>query len=309
MSIRINVDPSNPGQFFACCGLLELADRLWRGTEGWFIPSESVFSLTSCETTTLLQLLSSVREVGLRGELSPALQAEREELEKRRRQVKKTGKELERDEEERRKELGTLLRSGAISIDQPFNLRLDWWQGGDEQLPKTWAGRQEVLRIADSALNGLLEAFATESPFDYACVMRLGSDESEEAKDEQGKVEPFYFDARRGTTAMPLDIGFSPDSLKMVSLAYPAVEFLALVGFQRFRPMATARRRVYDYQVWTRPLAASVAPVAACGLLADLGGQVFRFENAFRTDQKKHKAFKAATPVSRRNNGQSTRAI
>ena len=35
-SIRVNVDPTNPGQFFACCGFLELADRLWRGAEGWF---------------------------------------------------------------------------------------------------------------------------------------------------------------------------------------------------------------------------------------------------------------------------------
>src|SRR5713101_7923646 len=36
MSIRINVDPTNPGQFFACCGLLELAYRLRPGAEGWF---------------------------------------------------------------------------------------------------------------------------------------------------------------------------------------------------------------------------------------------------------------------------------
>ena len=34
--IRVRVDPTNPGQFFACCGLLELADRLWDGAEGWF---------------------------------------------------------------------------------------------------------------------------------------------------------------------------------------------------------------------------------------------------------------------------------
>ncbi len=34
--IHIKVDVTNPGQFFACCGLLELADRLWPGAEGWF---------------------------------------------------------------------------------------------------------------------------------------------------------------------------------------------------------------------------------------------------------------------------------
>ena len=31
--IQLNVDPTNPGQFFACCGLLELADRLRDGAE------------------------------------------------------------------------------------------------------------------------------------------------------------------------------------------------------------------------------------------------------------------------------------
>ncbi len=39
-TIRVNVDPTNPGQFFACCGLLELADRLWPGAEGWFEKGE-----------------------------------------------------------------------------------------------------------------------------------------------------------------------------------------------------------------------------------------------------------------------------
>ncbi|MBI4454814.1 MAG: hypothetical protein HY644_02830 [Acidobacteria bacterium] len=34
--IRVPVDLTNPGQFFACCGLLELADRLWPGAQAWF---------------------------------------------------------------------------------------------------------------------------------------------------------------------------------------------------------------------------------------------------------------------------------
>ncbi len=28
-SMSVKVDVTNPGQFFACCGLLELADRMW----------------------------------------------------------------------------------------------------------------------------------------------------------------------------------------------------------------------------------------------------------------------------------------
>jgi CRISPR-associated protein Csb3 len=43
--IQINVDPANPGQFFACCGLFELADRLWPGCETWFDKSGMEFSI------------------------------------------------------------------------------------------------------------------------------------------------------------------------------------------------------------------------------------------------------------------------
>src|SRR5882672_10552493 len=54
--IRINVDLSNPGQFFACCGLLELADRMWPGAEAWF--DTTIFNLrtdgTLREILTLL---------------------------------------------------------------------------------------------------------------------------------------------------------------------------------------------------------------------------------------------------------------
>ena len=35
-TIRIRVDATNPGQFFACCGLLELAARLRPGAFGCF---------------------------------------------------------------------------------------------------------------------------------------------------------------------------------------------------------------------------------------------------------------------------------
>ena len=48
--IKINVDPTNPGQFFACCGLLELADRLWDGAEGAFSASGAEFSVRRKES-------------------------------------------------------------------------------------------------------------------------------------------------------------------------------------------------------------------------------------------------------------------
>jgi CRISPR-associated protein Csb3 len=45
--ITMNADVTNPGQFFACCGLLELAHRLWPGTEAWFgsVTGQTSFSM------------------------------------------------------------------------------------------------------------------------------------------------------------------------------------------------------------------------------------------------------------------------
>jgi CRISPR-associated protein Csx14 len=43
--IRVRLEPTNPGQFFACCGLLELAHRLWGGAEGWFEDQQHHFCM------------------------------------------------------------------------------------------------------------------------------------------------------------------------------------------------------------------------------------------------------------------------
>jgi len=261
-SISVRVDPSNPGQFFACCGLLELADRLWKGAEGWF--REKAFSFRALDAVegaerTLGGLVRAVAQVSPRA-VDP-------------------GDEY----------------ASPIDIPAPFELRLDWWKddrsGGDRL--KAWAGSMRGLRIA-SAMQSMLsrEELQTSALLDYAEVVY-------DPAEPDNKVEPFYFDARRGSNARPIDIEFSPDALKMESLAYPAVEFLCLVGIQRFRPLATETPRVFNYYTWAIPLAARVAPLAACGVLTHAAVRGFRFENAFRTDQRKHKAFTTATAIGR----------
>lgn len=313
-AICVRVDPTNPGQFFACCGLLELADRLWEGAEGWFSSEESSFliSSTNGKGCDAARLIAQLMDTGLDGELSPELDKERQELEKTKRVLKKENKALTKRDEDRRKELGKMLREGHIVIGKPFNLRLDWWQEDNEDTAKTWAGSQEVLRIARAAQTLLPDAFASQNPFDYHCVMKhieddadadeenpLHSKNTENDRDAKEKVEPFYFDARRGVNALAIDIGFMPDALGMPTVAFPAVEFLCLVGLQRFRPMPTDMRRVFDYFTWRVPLTTQVAPVAACGHLSQASGRGYRFQIAFRTDQRKHKAFTSATPIER----------
>lgn len=289
-SITVAVDPTNPGQFFACCGLLELAGRLWPGAESWFGSME--FSITG--GGTILNLLDAVRQAGLQSELSPALEQERNALESKKRQLKRAGQALDAVEEKRRKELGTLLREGNIRVGPPFDLLLDWWQEDGDDNPKTWAGSQQVMRIASAAFAATEQAAKTGGLLTFSCVMRpTGSDD-----DEGGKVEPFYFDGSRGANARDIDIGFSPNKLdRLETFAHPAVEFFALVGLQRCRPLPTQERRVFDYFTWTVPCRLAVLPAAVCGLFGDPQACGYRFENAFRTGQKKQKAFNPAIPL------------
>ena len=259
-AIRVRVDPANPGQFFACCGLLELADRFWDGAEGWFEGHSFSFRALDPEKASKSSFGDLLRAVAG----APLRQVD-----------------LNDD------------FSSPIELPAPFGLRLDWWKderSGGNRL-KVWAGSMRSVRIARAMQSALGQtSFHNELLFDLGEVVY---DPGETNK----KVEPFYFDARRGASAQSIDIGFAPDSLQMTSIAYPGVEFLCLVGLQRFRPMPTDIRRIFEYYIWMLPMATPVAPAVACGLVSQVGRRGFRFENAFRTDQRKHKAFTPATPI------------
>lgn len=253
-AIRLAVDPTNPGQFFACCGLLELADRQWPGAEGWF--TDGRFFIAS-RASSLTKLLTTVTTTVL----SPSDPSD----------------EL----------------SSPIELGPPFSLRIDWWtdeRTGGRAL-KVWAGSMRSVRIARAMQAAFRDtALHTEGLFDHGCVVY---DPIEPDK----KVEPYYFDSRRGANAQALDIGFMPDALQMTTIAYPAVEFLSLVGLQRCRPLPTRRPRVFDYFTWSIPLPAIVLSLATGGLLGHVGATGYRFENAFRTDKKTLKSFLPAAPL------------
>jgi len=262
-AISVSVDLSNPGQFFASCGLLEFAHRLWGGAEAWFGCGEfCVRPLDSAGSTekTLGDLLRAIATVPL--------------------------KRIDPEDE----------FSSPIEILGPFDLRLDWWNEEESgKRLKPWAGSMRGFRIALAMQKAMQsEKLQTRNVLDAAQIVY-------DPLDPDKKVEPFYFDARRGSAAKPIDIGFSPDALRMASVAYPAVEFLCLAGLQRFRPRPTESLRRFEYFAWSAPFPTFVAPLAACGLLAQAGDRGFRFENSFRTDQRKHKGFAAATPLARRN--------
>ncbi len=189
--ISIAVDACNPGEFFACCGLLELADRLWRGAEGWFDGGGFYIAPNQSENgRTLVSLLAMVSECALE-QVDPAD-----------------------------------AMASPLWLASPFDLRLDWWQdkraGGSDL--KTWAGKQNVVRIAKAMHAVIMRPLGLALPlFSLAEVLF-------DPADPRNTVEPFYFDNRRACQAHPLDIGFSPDAQGMTIPVHATVEFLCLIG-------------------------------------------------------------------------------
>jgi hypothetical protein len=258
MSFSVNVDPTNPGQFFACCGLLELADRLWPGAEGWFANGVREFHIAGGESLAVL----------IRAVASAKLTL------------------VDCDD----------IYSGRVLIGKPFRpLVLDWWHewGGRPEAKdlKVWAGTMESHGIARAMQHAMRdETFLRPDLFDVGVI-------AYDPDDDTKKKEPYYFDARRGPNAHSRDVGFSPNDLSMTTTAFPAVELLCLVGLQRCLPAKTDETRVYDYFTWANPLPPEMLPPAVAGLVAFPGGIGFRFENWFRTGQRKHKAFRSAIPI------------
>ncbi|MGA3115761.1 MAG: type I-U CRISPR-associated protein Cas8c [Syntrophobacteraceae bacterium] len=291
-SFSVNVDVRNSGQYFACCGLLELAHRLWPGAEGWFDVPRSKFAIFSSDpAATLQKLIAELSQCQISGVRKDQRQ-EKESPELKNGEFGNQGRELSDNEEDRLKELGILARTGAVQLQKPFNIALDWWQTANEDptSPKTWAGRQEIHKIARASQDSLMDIQDLEDLMNHNSVMRAPK-EYKYSKSDQSKVEPFYFDARR--FAHPLDIGFSLDKQLVETMAYPAVELLSLIGLQRFRPLPSSIKWTFEYFVWSRPLLPMVASVAPyCKVLP---GIRYRFELQFRDGKKRYKAFGFST--------------
>ncbi|MBI2265387.1 MAG: hypothetical protein HYU64_09480 [Armatimonadetes bacterium] len=255
---------TNPGQFFACCGLLEVAHRLWPGVEGWF--EDNAFSIAAPLAKNCLDLLvDRLRSARLCSDYEVA--------------------------DDKTCPLRLQDRNSVAPPTAPLSLRLDWWldEAGVGSSLKTWAGQQRVTVISRAMLHtAAMDHGIGEKWLDRGLIAK--------DPDTPGKVvEPFCLDARRFVHS--LDTGFSLDVQQASVTAYPATEFFALVGLQRFRPKSTSDRRSFDYWTWSQALSAPVAAGVACGAVPILGRRGYRFSLRFRDDQKRYKAFSFATQI------------
>jgi len=251
--ITIPVELSNPGQFFACCGLLELANRMWPESLHCGIFTTRDFQIESADPAHTLRTLIEAFTACEVAQLDPDDNA-----------------------------------ASPLQLGPPFGFRLDWWTkyktpkglpvdyGGGDHL-KTWAGQQFGPLIFR-----LMKAACADMPLQAPLDVSKAIHDCKDGKAKKKTISPFYFDARREGTS--LDIGFSPDEQGMSVMAYPAVESLALVGLQRFRPYVeeSTRPRSFAYTAWAEFLPPSVAAAAVCGMINVQSQGIYRFTKPSR---------------------------
>lgn len=131
--IKIQVAPTNPGQFFACCGLLELADRLTGKAEGWFEKGKGEFMINAAmDLETLTQKI-------VRAPLDA------------------------RDKTD---------KASSLSLGKPFHIRIDWWKARERGANglKTWAGSMDGFRIAQAMQKSIPPRSCLTELFDFGVV-------------------------------------------------------------------------------------------------------------------------------------------
>lgn len=115
-TITLDVDATNPGQFLACCGLLELASQLDAQAVGWFELPNFCLALNQPDR------LRKIADCPLaRISVSTNESAQTEE------------------------------KSPPVQLGSPFGLILDWWEDNSASRAgfKTWAGGQTVMGFID----------------------------------------------------------------------------------------------------------------------------------------------------------------
>lgn len=275
--ISIPVDLTNPGQFFACCGLLELADRLWpdAGAEGWF-ERQQFCLVTSGRTKALNALL--VETQGLQFEVGDDRDAGDDED----------------DNNDGSDQIAPICLTWKSA--KPV-IHLDWWS---DRPIKPWAGSMKERVI----LRAMLSAIDPTNADPFNDLRRVQYQSIKPGKNGKSrkpqKKEPFYFDPRRGNRSHPLDCGFSPDAHKMEAECCPALEALCFIGLQRARPASTGIAHQSRYTVWSRlserqpGIPTNVVGAVCSGMVRFAGSIDYVFNNDFRTDQRKHKTFSIA---------------
>ena len=246
--IETNLDPCNPGQYFACCGLLAVADRLSDSAKAWFdcpddTPRQGSFSIVTdnpMEDKILGAFVdATVTEDPLFGD----------------------------------------PYKNPITIDTKNvgSWYLDWWIESDylnaNSALKNWAGTVKIKEdLFEHWLRIIETARAFKSPqcdiFDISIAGK------------KINIDP------RSSFNGGLSIGYSPNKMNFKTSIYPFVELFGAIGLQYNRPTQGKNKNLF-YRIWNRPISFAVASTTTANHNF-LDTQCFRFKQEVNSELGKN---------------------
>jgi CRISPR-associated protein Csx14 len=263
-NITVNVDLTNPGQFFACCGLLELADRLWPRAEvvGAFSVPRFQQSRFGVFANTVFNSSDIVNKL---------LKCARKAVDPYRPIMGSNGKPV-----------ADANKTKPVMFAEPVSLRLSWWLDelqGKQNGFKLWGAHLTSEGLITDMTNGITADGITDST---VLESRVGM---------TGRIG---LDTRSSWNT--LDEGFSPNDQTLPVDTYPLTELLGAIGLETFKPLPLDGG--YVYCCWPTPLPVIVARAVTSGSARIQRTSSYRFEIGARG---KFKFFTKATLHERNN--------
>jgi CRISPR-associated protein Csx14 len=275
----IPVDLLNPGQVFACMGLLEAADVLLGHAEGgfdWSGESEARFAVRAAGAKSpvhaVLEFLmgAQLERLAPQGYADPPAKSHGKKKEGMR---SANNEAAEPTGDGPVCSVSTFPAPRADRLALPLRFKRDgqyldvthWCDGSSRKPFKLFAGQQRSAAIAGQML---------------AAVSQLWNRRPDELmSDPLGLTVPlggstFKFDARKSWTA--IDAGYSPDEQTHGVEGSPVVEILAAIGLEHARPDEFETREVH-YGAWQGLLPPTLARPALGGSRVGVPIRVFRF--------------------------------
>jgi len=269
----IPLDLRNPGQVFACLGLLEAADLLCGPAEGGFVwdwdrPRDPAarFQLAAAADDPVAEVLAFLAEaevhpVAPEAWTSPKMPAEA---------LRATGSPTPEPSDTA---LPICLRSpGGPEISLGH-----WADGSSRDDFKLYSGNRSAFGIAHTMLHGVVTG--KKNNVQQRGLRHLfAADRAALSGDPLGPTVAmggsFNFDARRAVSS--LDTGYSPDAQDQKVHGSPVVEILAALGLEHARPETSATIPYrFGYRIWAERLPAVLARPALAHALPGIAGRQF----------------------------------
>jgi CRISPR-associated protein Csb3 len=306
MEYDIQVNPFNPVEYLACCGVFEILARFdVNATSWWEIEPQPRFWLESeVDEASLLACLTQA--------LSDWSQWQRRDEDNQSDETfileddKKSAEESDGEEEESNE--GILLSPQFSLNDRIITLNLDWWYETltpekkikKKSAWKMYAGQQTAEKISRDMTEMAAQLLKQNQMTSLTELIKLSA----------GMTGRFGFDPRSSRNA--LDAGYSANDLNLPIDTYPFAELLTAIAAQYFFPQRNQQsggitssrgwieNNVFQYALWKTPLPIQLARVAAIGAAINKDA-VIPIE-AERANRDKYSNFRMATMTTWKTN-------